>query len=97
MAEFHLTPAAGQDLEGIWTFTCQKWNKEQANRYIDRLTDVFADLAHSPKMAPACEHIRPGYRRWNIERHIIYFLITDNGILIVRVLHERMDALRYLL
>jgi len=63
MAEFHLTPAAEGDLEEIWTFTCQQWDMEQANRYIDRLTDAFDDLAHSPMTAPSCDHIRLGYRR----------------------------------
>lgn len=96
MAECYLTPAAEQDLEEIWTFTCRQWNTEQANRYIDRLTDAFNDLANSPKTAPTCDHIRPGYRRRNTERHIIYFRITSDGIAVIRVLHERMDALRYL-
>lgn len=67
MAEFHLTPAAEHDLEKIWTFTCQQWNKEQANRYIDRLTEVFAELAQSPNIAPACDQIRIGYRCLNVE------------------------------
>ena len=35
-------------------------------------------------------------RQWGIERRMIYFGITDYGIVIVRVLHERMDASRHL-
>jgi toxin ParE1/3/4 len=51
------------------------------------LTAVFQALAESPKSAPACEHIRKGYRRRNVERHTIYFRITSYGTAIVRVLH----------
>lgn len=96
MAEYRLTPAAEHDLETIWTYTRQRWDVGQANRYTDILTVAFAELAQSPKTAPACDHIRPGYRRRSVERHIIYFRITAYGIAVVRILHDRMDAPRYL-
>ena len=96
MAEYRLTPAAERDLENIWTHTHQHWGVEQANRYIDILTGAFAKLAESPKIAPACDHIRPSYRRRSVERHMIYFRITTYGIAVVRILHDRMDAPRHL-
>lgn len=96
MAEYRLTPAAEHDLETIWTYTLRQWGVEQANRYTDILTEAFTELAHSPKTAPACDYIRPGYRGRSVERHMIYFRITSYGIAIVRILHDRMDALRHL-
>lgn len=96
MAEYRLTPAAKRDLETIWTYTLQRWGVEQANRYTDILTAAFAKLAQSPKIAPACRHIRPGYHCQSAQRHRIYFRITAYGIAIVRILHERMDAQRHL-
>ncbi|WP_353847375.1 hypothetical protein [Pseudomonas sp.] len=53
-------------------------------------------MAQSPKTTPACDHIRSGYRRRSVERHMIYFRIKAYGIAIVRILHDRRDALRYL-
>ncbi len=96
MAEYRLTIAAERDLETIWTHTLQKWGVEQANRYTDILTAAFAELAQSPKTAPACDHIRPSYRRRSVERHMIYFRITTYGIAIIRILHDRMDTPRHL-
>ncbi len=96
MAEYRLTPAAEEDLEAIWEYTCQEWSMDQADRYIEQMTTVFAELAQSPKIAQACEHIRAGYRRYGVERHVIYFRIATDGIAIVRILHERMDASRRL-
>ena len=96
MAEYRLTPATERDLETIWIHTHQQWGIEQANHYTDILTAAFVELALSPKATPACGHIRPGYRRRSIERHMIYFRITTYGIVIIRILHDRMDALRYL-
>lgn len=96
MAEYRLTPAAEGDLESIWAYTARQWGVEQADRYIDFLTAAFAELANSPQTAPACNHIRPGYLRWGVERHMIYFRVTDYGIAVIRVLHDRMDAPRHL-
>jgi toxin ParE1/3/4 len=96
MAEFRLTPAAERDLEGIWTYTEQKWGADQADRYLDTMTGAFEELARAPEAAPACSHIRAGYRRRRVERHMIYFHITAYGVAIVRILHDRMDAMRHL-
>ncbi|OYO25783.1 type II toxin-antitoxin system RelE/ParE family toxin [Janthinobacterium sp. PC23-8] len=96
MAEVWLTPAAEQDLEAIWTYTAQRWSVAQASRYTDLMTAAFAELADHPKTAPACDDIRPGYRRRSVGRHMIYLRITHYGIAIVRILHQRMDAQRYL-
>ena len=73
MAEYRLTPVAERDLEGIWQYTCRQWGIDQAHRYTDKLTAVFAELADAPKLAPACDHIRSGYRRRSVERHVIHF------------------------
>jgi len=95
MAEYRLSPAAERELEGIWKYTRREWGLERADRYTDLLTAAFQALAESPKSAPACDHIRQGYRRRNVERHMIYFRVTDYGIAIIRVLHERTDTPRH--
>ncbi len=96
MAEYRLTPAAERDLESIWRDTAQRWGVVQANRYIDLLSGAFDELVELPGIGPACDHIRPGYRRRHAERHMIYFRVTDYGIAIIRILHDRMDAPRHL-
>lgn len=95
MAELHLTPAAVQDMEDIWRYTAQRWSVSQAERYIDRLTACFEALAQAPLSAPACDHIRPGYRRQVVESHVVYFRTGQDMVTVVRILHERMDANRH--
>lgn len=96
MAEYRLSPAAERDLANIWRYTNQQWGKEQANRYALALTTMCASLAEFPLQAQSCAHIRPGYRRRGVERHVIYFRPTGYGVAIIRILHERMDAPRHL-
>ena len=96
MAELRLTPAALRDLEGIWRYTAQQWGDSQAARYLDLLNDAFLAIAQSPRSAPGCEHIRAGYRRQLVEHHAVYFRLEAGTVIVVRVLHERMDAQRHL-
>ena len=73
MTEFSAVPA--------WTpYTVLKWGAEQANRYTDIMTAAFTELAQSPKTAPACDHIRPDYRRLRVERHMIYIRIRHTEL-----------------
>ena len=66
MAEYRLSPAAEHDLENIWhRYTCRQWSVGQAEHYIDMLSAAFGELASSPMIASACDHIRPGYHRHN--------------------------------
>lgn len=98
MAEYRLSPAAERDIEGIWDYTVERWGLAQANRYADALFGVFHELANDPHGARsvACDAIRAGYRRRSIERHIVFFRLTEYGVAIIRVLHERMDVSRHL-
>jgi len=96
MAEYRLSPAAERDLEGIWNYTRGQWGIEQAHRYTDTIIAACAALAEAPKSAPACDHIRSGYRRRDVERHVIYYRVTAYGIAVVRILHDRMAATRNL-
>ncbi|MCX7135668.1 MAG: type II toxin-antitoxin system RelE/ParE family toxin [Proteobacteria bacterium] len=80
--EYRLAPAATRDLEGIWLYTLKEWGIDQ--------------VANNPQLGASCDYIRKGYRRSRVGRHAIYFRITDYGIAVIRVLHDRMDAPRRL-
>lgn len=96
MAEFRLSPAAENDLDGIFHYTVQQWGFEQAVRYTQTLEKACAALAEAPGRAQDCSHIRSGYRRSAAGRHFIYFRIEDYGIAVIRILHQHMDAPRHL-
>ena len=96
MAEYRLSPRAQRDLDGVFDYTVAHWGLAQAARYIDLIEAACADLAEAPQQAQGCSNIRPGYRRRGVEPHVIYFRPTSYGIAIIRILHQRMDAARYL-
>ncbi|MCW4461596.1 type II toxin-antitoxin system RelE/ParE family toxin [Sphingomonas sp. BT-65] len=45
-------------------------------------------------MGVAQDWLHPGLRRVGEASHSIYYLPTDDAVLVVRVLHERMDVTR---
>ena len=95
-AEYRLSPAASRDVERIWLHTFQEWGIDQAHRYVDDLAAALDQLAENPRLGISCDHIRFGYRRSRFGRHVVYFRLTDYGIAVIRVLHDRMDAPRHL-
>ncbi len=95
MPEYRLAPKAREDMEAVWLYSLKQWGTEQTGRYIDDLTEVFGFLAESPKAGTACEHIRAGYRKYPVMRHVIYYRETGYGVKVIRVLHDRMLVIRY--
>ena len=96
MAEYRLSPAAQRDLGEVFDYSVATWGLAQAMDYTDLIAAACAELAQSPRRAPACDHVRPGYRRRGVGQHMIYFRPTEYGAAVIRILHQRMDASRHL-
>lgn len=96
VADYRLTRRAALDLEGIATFTIERFGVEQARRYRDALKLCFTELAENPGLGRRAEHLTKGLRRFEYRAHIVFYLPEDRGVLIVRVLHSRMDVPRHL-
>ena len=93
MGLFSLTNAAKADLRNIARFTEQEWGREQRKLYLKEMDGVFRRLADSPALGVFCEYIAPGLRKHPFQSHVIYYdVATKTQILIVRVLHRRMDV-----
>lgn len=86
---------AGRDLDDIFDHTARRWGADQAERYLRELDAACQRLAEYPLLGSAADLVRPGYRRLASGRHVIYFRVHPDEVLIVRVLHQRMDAGRH--
>ncbi|MFM6113960.1 MAG: type II toxin-antitoxin system RelE/ParE family toxin [Cuspidothrix sp.] len=91
MSAFRLTKLAKQDLLSIGRYTQKTWGSEQRNRYLTMLDDCFCLLAQDPNKGRSCDEIRPGYRKYHIGRHLIFYREAEEHIDIIRILHDRMD------
>jgi toxin ParE1/3/4 len=51
-------------------------------------------LADFPEIGSRMPRFFPGCRVRSIERHVLFYRITDDEVEVVRILHERTDPIR---
>jgi toxin ParE1/3/4 len=90
MSKYRLSRLAEADLMDIGTYSLNKWGEDQTIRYIDALEACCRLLADNPQLGRACDQIRPGLRRMEHGRHVIFYRIERRGISVSRILHQRM-------
>lgn len=87
------SPAARKDLDGIWDYTVTRWGEAQAERYLGMIGKACANLVSYEIHSRAIDDVRPGYRKMLAGSHIVYLRLLDSGdVMVVRVLHQRMDV-----
>ena len=96
MADVHLSPRAETDLAEIADYTIETFGVGQARRYRDDLDACFRNLARNPRLGRSVEWLAPGLRRFEHRSHVVFYAEHGGGVLIVRVLHVRMDVARHL-
>ena len=95
MARLRFSHRAETDLLGIGAYTLKTWGVDQTIRYIADLEACCQMLADNPEAGRVCDDIRSGLRRMEHGRHVIFYWPNAEGILISRVLHQRMLPRRY--
>jgi toxin ParE1/3/4 len=90
VAKFRFSRRAESDLLSIADYTVQKWGKAQAARYLGELEFCCQTLADNPAIGRLCENVRHGLRRHEHGKHVLFYRQERNGILVSRVLHQRM-------
>lgn len=89
---YKLTPAAEKDLEKIWRYSAESWGPQQANLYLDEMLAIFDLIVENPNMGWQYQELTPSVRLHIYKSHLIVYLPTENGIDIVRLLHQSMDV-----
>lgn len=92
---YKLSPLAEADLEEIWLYTRREWSLAQANKYYHHLVAAFEGLAAGNIIGRICD-IRANYLKYSVGSHMIYYRLQDDSIVIMRILHGKMDVNRHL-
>ncbi|MXP29183.1 type II toxin-antitoxin system RelE/ParE family toxin [Porphyrobacter algicida] len=96
MRELGISRLAAGDLADIADFTIAAFGIAQARKYRDQLQACFDSLIDNPLLGRSAEVVAPGLRRMRQQAHVVFFRASEDEILIVRVLHHRMDFERHL-
>ncbi len=90
MAKFRLSRRPEADLLSIGEFTIHEWGISQAARYLNELETCCQMLADNLALGRACDYIRPGLRRHEHGKHVLFYRQERDGVVISRILHQRM-------
>ena len=94
--KYQLTDEAARDVEEILAYSVINFGTDQAQHYFEALKECIELLADNPRMGHSAEDILPDYLRFPFESHLIFYKIFSSSILVVRILHERMDPERHI-
>jgi len=63
--------------------------------YLEKMVLTLGATLDNPDLGTEVEHIRPDYLCFQHRSHLIFFKKRKEGVLIVRLLHTSMEALRH--
>ena len=96
MRRFEFTPRARRDLEQIWEYSFEHFGLEKAEAYLRDIQRAVMTVTEDPRRGLACDEIRSGYRKFSVGSHILFFRESATRLVIVRILHARMNFDRHL-
>ena len=96
MPRYDFTQRALADLRDIARHTRETWGQKQARLYREELELGIQKLALAPGMGRARGDVGPSVRSFPIARHIAFYIESEGGITVLRLLHPSMDVARSL-
>jgi len=96
MVRYLLSKAVQFDLDNLYADGVLKHGVRQADLYYDGLIKRFEFLADNSNIGVNSDELVPNLQKFSYGRHVIFFINTDTGVMIVRVLGEEMDFERHI-
>ena len=90
MAFLRFSRRAEADMLSIGAYTLRTWGEDQTICYLDDLEACCQMLTGNPALGRSCDDVRPGLRRMESGRHVVFYREDAGGILISRILHQGM-------
>jgi toxin ParE1/3/4 len=94
--QVRISTEAESDIDQVAAYTASTWGWRQTDTYLAKLEDGFDLLAGNSRIGRSCDSIHAGLRRFEIGRHVVFYLPEPDGVLVVRVLHEQMVPTNYI-
>lgn len=91
-----LTEIARADLKSIRRYSIRTWGQDRTSQYMTAIRDTLKGLVRGTVRTRNRDDLRPGLQMATTGRHCIFFEADESRVLVVRVLHDRMDYRRHL-
>jgi len=98
MPKVRYSNKAVEDLSSIWDYTFTQWSENQADEYYVMLISACNRLLYPSVISNrSYEEISEGLLGVKAGHHLIFYNILENDdVMIIRILHEKMDVKQHL-
>jgi len=86
-----LSNEARTDVKQILLYSEKTWGPRQAAVYERLIGDGLEHLTWFPRIGHRRDDLPPGYRRYFVGQHAIYYLVEEDSVSVTRVLHVTLD------
>lgn len=91
-----LTEQAQLDYEDILLYTLQNWGEQQYSVYAALLDQALLTLQENSVIGYHPRQLPTSYKALHVSRHLIIYRVEDKTIIVLRVLHDKMDLSRHI-
>lgn len=97
-----ISKPAQVDLKNIGNYTLENWGKIQKKNYLNLFKKSFIALSKQGSkegylpLVKNREEITEGLMSYPVKSHMVYFRETEYEIIIIRILHHRMEPSKHL-
>ena len=90
---YKLTINAEEDFENILRYTYQEWGRKQAQKYHLQMKTALATIGEDPEalFSRTRNDIFPGCRTFSFGKHRLAYYVAEDVVIVLRILHEKMD------
>lgn len=96
MGVYRLSVECKSDLEHIYEYGIDNYGLSQAQDYLLGLHELFQTLAENVNFGRDASEFYPSLKRFMYKSHMLFYLQTNSGVIIVRTLSQSMDYEQHL-
>ena len=96
MKSIRLSRQASVDVNEIYLYGLINFGEDQADHYSAKIKNCLKTLQANSEIGRLDSRVNPAIRRFDFERHVIFYDTNDTEIIIVRIIHCSMDFVKHL-
>jgi toxin ParE1/3/4 len=96
MGVYSFSYKAEQDISHIFEYSIETFGLVQAQQYNSELQVCLERLSANPNLGRNSFEIRANLKYFYFQSHTIYYVSNADGVLVVRILGNQMDAKRHM-
>jgi toxin ParE1/3/4 len=97
MKRYRLTEKDDAQPQEIWRYTRDRWGKHRADAYLASIDAALTTAIATPTLLRRRPELGDGIVSRKAHSHVVYGIVIDDTLIVLAVLHGRMDPKRHLI